>query len=519
MKKISLGAYLWIAVVVFGLGLLFARAAAPDLLWLTIVLAVLLVGSIAGVVVQNRSALKGKTAAYGLHSGVTVLLVLGIVGLLNFVAYRYPGKLDWTKNKVHTLSAQTQKVLKEMKKPVKAVLFSNLAQREENKVMLENLRAVNPGNFTIEYVEPAKEPTRARQVGIRKIPTLQLVVGSRDVKVDELNEEKITNALIKLSKDKQQTLCALVGHGEKAMSSQDPNGYGAAKKALENQAYTVTDVNLATEGKIPESCDAVAIFGPTKAYLPQEVKLLQDYLNNGGRAIVALDINLKGQESSPELLPTLASWHVQLDKALVIDPTSKLMGVDAAVPLVVDFSRDHAITKELRSDVTGIQVQCFFPLARPVNIVPGAPAGMNALWLARSTPNSWGETNLGELKTGKVSRDGKDIKGPVNLAVAVEGKQKDSKATRNTRLVVFGSSTFATNQGIRLGFNSDLFMNAASWVLQDEKLISIRSHDDGPGKVELSERAGAVIRLITIVVMPLLIAIAGIVLWSFRRKW
>ncbi|MGZ3687389.1 MAG: GldG family protein, partial [Bdellovibrionota bacterium] len=459
---------LWSAGGALLLALLFARAIFPELLWLTLVIAVPLIGIMVMLVQQNAKALRSRSAAYGLNAVITVVLVIGIVGVLNFLASRYPGKLDLTKNKLHTLSEQTVKTVKGLNKTVKAVLFVKSTGREQYRALMENFKGLNP-KFEVEYVDPDREPTRAKEAGIKKYGTLYLQAGGRDSKVEEPNEEKLTNALIKLLKEKTTTLCAVTGHGEKSFTSNTAEGYEAAKKALNEQSYEVKDVSLMQEGKVPETCDGLVILGPTKSFFDPEVKVLRDYLAGGGRAIIALDLNLKGIEQAPELNTLLADWHVKNEMALIVDPLSKMLGVDAAVPILATYNKENPITKDF-------QTNCYFPFTRPVEVVPGAPVEMKVQWLGQTTPKSWAVTDLKMLASGQIEfRPGKDRNGPLNVAVAVDGKQKDSKAPRNTRLVVFGTSNFATNNYQRFGGNMDFFLNAASWVMEDESLISIRT--------------------------------------------
>lgn len=510
---------LWAGVAVFSLGLIFVVAVYPELTWLLGVVSALLVIDLGLIAYFHRKALKSRSGQFGIQSGVTVVLVIAIVGVINFFASKHPGKIDLTKNKIHTLSDQSSKLVKGLQKPLKAIYFGKLAEREKVKPLLDNLKGLST-KFEVEYVDPDKEPTRAKQNGIKKYNTLQLIMAGKDAqtpgkdqKIEDPNEEKITNTLIKLLKEKQQTFCAITGHGERSFSGVDAEGYEGAKKALGQQYYEVKEVNLAQETKVPDSCDAIAILGPTKAFFAPEVKALNDYLNNGGRALFALDMNLKGQEHAPELIPLLASWYVNVKSALIVDPLSKMLGVDAAVPIVASYSKEHPVTKDF-------QTNAYFPFARPLESVTGAPAGLNVQWLGQTTPKSWAESNMSSLSSGQVSFEaGQDKPGPLHVAMAVEGKQKDSKATRNTRLLVFGTSFFATNNYSRFGANMDLFMNAASWLLEDESLISIRAKEEGAGKVELSQKQGGFIFILTVILIPALIAISGIVIWVIRRKW
>ena len=79
----------------------------------------LLVVSLASLIHFNRQALKSRTTAYSVNSVVTVVLVIAIVGVIDFLSSRYPYKIDLTKNKIHTLSEQTMKLVKGLKSPSK----------------------------------------------------------------------------------------------------------------------------------------------------------------------------------------------------------------------------------------------------------------------------------------------------------------------------------------------------------------------------------------------------------------
>ena len=510
---------LWASALVLTLGLLFARTVFPEHLWMTVISGVALVAVLALLIKQNSTALRGRSAAYGLNSFITALLVIAIVGVINFLGHRYPQKLDLTKNKMHTLSDQTVKTVKSLKEPVKAVFFAKMQGREQYRPLLDNYKALNP-KFEVEYVDPDKEPTRAKQVGIKKYGTLQLLLGTRDSKVEEPTEEKLTNALIKLTQEKTPTLCAITGHGEKSFSSAEADGYDSVKKGLASQSYEIKDLNLAQESKIPDTCNGIVIAGPQKAFFPAEVKQIREYLGNGGRAIVALDLNLgkgpggatAGGDYAPEILAILADWNIKVGNAMIVDPLSKMMGVDAAVPLLTTYNKENAITRDF-------QAQCFFPFARPVEAAGNAATGITPVWLAKTTPKSWAVTDMKALASGQVQfNEGHDRAGPLTAAIAVDGKLKDSKASRNTRLVVFGTSHFASNNYSRFGGNLDLFLNSASWIMEDESLISIRAKENEAGKVELSQKQGTVIFLVTVVVIPLLIAVAGIVIWVLRKR-
>src|SRR5690606_527693 len=163
------------------------------------------------------------------------------------------------------------------------------------------------------------------------------------------DEEKITNEIIKLTQGKSQILCAIQGHGEKAFDSREREGLEAIRQGLADQAYEIKTINLPEEVKISEDCKAVAIMGPTRSFFEPEIKVLDEDLKNGGSALIALTLNAKGPEAAPELIKLLESWAIESPRALIVDmnPLGRLLGMDASVPMIQQFSTDHPVTKNV----------------------------------------------------------------------------------------------------------------------------------------------------------------------------
>lgn len=503
---------LWIAFGVLVLSTLFTWIFVPEQPWVWIGLGVLTLGVLGLITAYYWKALTGRTGAHAVRSIVTVLLVLGFLTLLNFLAVRYPYKLDLTKNKIHTLSDQTIKIVKALDAPLKVRFFSSLAEKEKNKELLERYKGLSP-NFQLIYVNPEKEIMAVRQEGITESETLLLEYGDRREKVVRPDEQKLTNTIIKITRTTKQTLCAITGHGERDLKSTDKMGFSNVKAAMEApQVTTVKEVNLPQEPTIPKDCSAIAILGPQKPFFEKEVTALSEFLQNGGRAFFALDPAPDGKEKNPELVQLLSGWGVKVRSELILDEvTGRLIG-DLSAIITQDYSREHVITKEF-------SLQTYFPGARPLEMTQPVPVGLNAQWIVRTLPTSWGESDFEGLRKGRIQKNpGQDVFGPLIVGLTVEGKKADSKATKNTRIVVFGNSLFAVNAQARYGGNMDLFLNATSWLLEEEGMISIRPKDDAGSKLMISRQAFLAIMLITIVIAPLLIAVSGIVIWVRRRK-
>jgi ABC-type uncharacterized transport system involved in gliding motility auxiliary subunit len=460
---------------------------------------------------NSQKEQKNRALSFGVNSVFITLVVISIVVLINFLGKQYPQKVDLTKNKIHTFSDQTQKIMQGLKDPVEATFFGDMASREKNRPIFDNYKKASP-QFKLEWVDPNKEPTRTKAAGIKKADTLVLTYKGRTSKIEDISEEKITNELIKMTKETKLTVCTVTGHGEIGFSDQGATGFAAAKKGLEDQSYFVKEITLPQETKIPAECGTVVMLGSVKALFPAEVKMLSDYLENGGRLVVGLETVPNSGDQTKELTELLAHYGITVKKGLIIDPVSKMLGVDASVPIVATFNKDTTLGK----DFSG---QCFFPFSRPMDISSPAPEGFKAEWIGKTTPKAFAETDIAGLAKGLAKFDaGVDLAGPLNTVITVSGKKKDSKAAHETRLVAFSSSQFANNQYSRFGGNLDLFLNAVSWAVEDESMISIRAKEEDAGKVEISQNQGIAIFWLCVILIPLAIAIFGIVIWVRRKK-
>jgi ABC-type uncharacterized transport system involved in gliding motility auxiliary subunit len=460
---------------------------------------------------NQKKDLNKRSFNYGAQSIFIIVVVIAIIGVLNFLGSQYPKKIDLTKNKLHTFSDQSEKVMKSLKGDLTATFYGDVNSREQFRPVFDNYKKLS-NHFKFELVDPNKEPTRAKTAGIKKMNTLMLGYEGKTAKVDDITEEKITNEVIKLTKDTRSIVCTIIGHGEFSFTDVTANGFSQAKKGLEDQSYVVKELTLPQETAIPADCNVLVMMGTSKAMFPAEIKMLTDYLNNGGRLVTGVDATVTTADQTKELKAILTSWGIDVKGGLLIDPVSKMLGVDASVPIIAQFNKEQVIVKDFSQ-------QAYFPFARPVDVTNPAPEGVKTAWLGKTTVKSWAEMNMASIAKGTVQYDaGVDIQGPVSIAAAENVKRKDSKATHETRIVVFGTSQFANNQYNRFGGNPDLFLNSVSWAIEDESMISIRSKEDEAGRIELSQNQGVLIFWIAVVLAPLFIAILGIIIWVRRKK-
>jgi len=464
---------------------------------------------------RNRKSIHSRTTAFGLQTLVTILLVFCILAVANYFVDQHQYKYDLTKNKIHTLSDQSRKAIKSLKADMAAYFFVlRLPIEERYRELFENYRSVSP-RFKVEYLDAAKHLTRLKAEQVTQGNTLIIHYNDKKVKIEDPTEEKITNELIRLTKETIQTVCSLVGHGEHNLSSAEAEGYQAAKSSIESDSYKVEELKLTGKVVVPEKCNVLLIAGPTKAFFENELLAIKKYLDEGGRALISVrwDVRNKLDKAFRDLL---SEWYVEVDKNLVVDLNSVRLQHNFSVAPLAEFSKDHAITSVFKEIKTNHDL-VYFPFMLPIRQREKPPASLQLKTIAKTTGQSWAESNIAELKSGRPHHGPKDQDGPFPAIITVEGKQKDSQATRKTRIVVTGSSFFASNYFIRFGINRDLLLNSIIWLMEEDNLISIRSKGEDPNFVKLSPDQSLVILITIIWILPLLMLGAGVFVWRRRR--
>lgn len=462
---------------------------------------------------EIREAFGHRTARYWFNAVVTVGFALGIVVLVSVLGARHSSRWDLTANRRHSLSPQTVKLLRSLTVDVVATGFFRTDQ--PGKRLAEDLfrqyESYAGGRFKGKIVDPDREPGLARRYGVETYGTIVLETPSRSEKVLDAEEEKLTNGLVRVTREGRRVVYVVKGHGEREVSNTDRPGLSEAKAAMERANYQVKELLLARDPSVPEDAAVVLVAGPRNDLFPQELEALDRYVARGGKILFMLD-----PFQAAGMTAYLGKYGIRLGDNLVVEvnPLGRLFGIGPEVPVVTQYE-PHPITREL----TGVMT--LFPLARAVTLAEPPPKGVALQALARTSAESWGETDRAALEKGEARRDPQDPGGPLAVAAvatieaaAPPGGKKEVKA----RMVVVGTSSLAANQFVNAAGNRDFFLNTVSWLAEEEDLIAIRPRDIRQAPVILTAPEGQVVFWLPVVVLPGIVALVGIVVIARRRS-
>jgi len=453
--------------------------------------------------------LKARQTRYAAYATTYILVVLGAVVAANVLADRYDKSYDTTSNKRYSLSDQTAKLVRGLKQDATITYFNQGTRFRDGRDLLDQYSNLSP-RVHVEYVDPDKDPQRAREAGIRSLGTAIVQVGAKKEEAKSMTEEGITGAFIRDLKSTNRTICFLGGSGEHQLEGSDRDGLSRFKDLLARDNYETSSIDLLQKAEVPAACTTLVIAGPTKDYQQPQVDALKKYVEDGGRALLALDPPLKlgrSQIADNDALTTvLSGWGVTLDKDLILDlnPIGQLAGLGPQVALVTRYA-SQPIVNDMKGTATG------FPLARSLEFKNTDKTSVQKLF--DSSASSLATTNLSSSAVNV--NDPKNKKGPLTLAAA--GTYSTGKENSQGRFVVVGSSSWVANGFITFNGNDDLAMNTINWLASDEDLISIRPKQLEDRRITMTKAQLSWVRVTSQFLLPLVVVVAGISVWWKRR--
>lgn len=484
---------------------------------------ILLVGVAVAI---DPEAVWGKlTTRNFLYSGNTLLLAavfIGILVLVNVLGARRTERWDLTAGKAFSLSDETIQVLQQIQQPVQAVAFfepTDTRRRDiEDRLYEYQVRAPS-GMFSYQIVDPFEVPGLVQQLGVRELGTTVFIQGDRRQLVTGTREADLTTGLIKLVQPNPRKAYFTTGHQEHRIDGFDQDSYGQIKTQLESRNFVVETLNLFTTPEVPADASVVVIAGPKAPFSEAEVQALSAYVDRGGDLMILVDPAV-----DTGLGPLLSRWSIEVGRTYVVESDPRLVAARSPFLPVVERFGSHKITERL-----GLPVVFVIPtyLTAPRDPIQG----WRVTTLAQTSDRSWAETDQSALSNPQNVQfnEGTDVKGPLTLGVAIEqmpdpaaasaaaGEQSDQP---KSRVVVFTTSRLATNEVFQLGANlgnTDLFINAASWAVGDDELISIRPREPENRTLFLTNAQKNFVMLSSILLLPAIVLGMGIIVWWSRR--
>ena len=460
--------------------------------------------------------MKNKRVVYRISNGIIVVAVIAILVIFNIFVRDASWKIDLTQAGMYKLSQQTIDYISTLEDKTTLKILEKDGNSDDYIIKIAKLYPKYSDNIEVEMIDPDANPGLIAKY-LKKDSTLMYgsividngknwdvvnsygtVVKNSEGSIVSKVERKITSAIYKINSEQKNTIYLLTGHGERTLAE-----IYQIKEDLGDISYTVNELNLFEEGKIPEDIYSLAILGPTMDISDRECEIILEYIKNGGNLTIAIDVDAKG-ESYNNIKKLAKEYNLSIDDNYICESDGHYVQ-DQVMALIPKLS-----SNEITNELIASKVNIFMPLVRSISVLDEDNKDVKISPFLVTTEKAWSRTDL-----NNPVKDVNDKVGVFNLAVSAV-KTIDEK---ESKLVIFGSSNIIDYRIIEKYStgNKDLFISSLKWFKDDsfnmvdvpEKVVR-QDHYKIDGKTAKN-------LILAAMMVPLFFATIGAVVYVARR--
>lgn len=486
-----------------------------------------------------KKFMKSRKAKHGTVAMAITALVIVMVIVLNIIigllVNRFPDlELDLTSNNSFALQDDTIDYVSHLNNDVTVYILMEKDKFESQgtyfvqaQKMLNKMASKSDGKIKIKYVDLTSNPSFTSNYPnvdwqSSSANNIVLVESGKQYKVLTLTdcfeydeqtynyygtysftgtkiEQAVVTAILNVTTDDKVVVDMIKGNNE-----QD---YSSLKSLLENNAYQVNEVSLAT-GDFDKDAKVAIMYAPSVDLDEKIVEKLSTWLSNDGkygRSLIYVPTADMGE--MPNLDDFLKEWGMSIDRGYVFE-TDETALVNASSPYAFTVSYGDYYKDNLKNSKIPVVVS----ESHAVNITDENTAHAllkttdKAGVLPIDADKSW---NYKDAITGNGEN------------VAAEGVMTNEDK-KSSRVVVFGSYVMFSDTIMQYNSfnNSAYFMNVINTIADKEDVgITIESKSIDNTELGITDVATQNTMLIVfVIVIPIAILVAGFVFWLRRRN-
>ncbi len=462
----------------------------------------------------------------GSYSMAMAAIFIVIVVVINMIVGAIPSKysqLDVSSSKLYTIGDETKKVLKALDKDVTIYQIAQSGSEDDTISNLLKRYEDESKHIKVEVKDPVVNPKFASEYTTDDLAANSLIVvcGDRN-KVISYNdmystsvdyntwqqtttgfdgEGQITSAIGYVTSEDLPIMYTLSGHGEKDLDS-------SFKEDIQKANIDIKELNLLTEGKVPDDADCLMIVSPTSDISEDEKTEILDYLEAGGKAMIFSDYT---QDDLPNFDAVLANYGVKRAEGIVFEGDSQHYGMQMSYYLVPTVNSTDA-----SSETASAGSYVLAPYAQGIQKTDDVRDTVTIDSILTTSDQAYSKINM---QSSQIEKEDGDVDGPFDLGVAITEKLDDDK---EAQIVYYSTANLMESQVNQMvsGGNEKLLLESLSWMTSTDESssVSISSKSLQSASLTVTDYDAAFWKICTIGLIPGVFLVAGFLIWLRRRK-
>lgn len=253
---------------------------------------------------EKHNLIGTKAFRKGSYSTVIMVVIIAIVIAANVMFSKLPTaarNIDVSSNDLYSIGDTTHSVLDGLKNDVEMIVIKDKESTDKRISTLLAKYADYSDHIKVTYLDPVLYPsvlttydTEENNIVIKceatdkttKVAFSDIIVtttsyygSSYETSFD--GEGQLTKAIDYVSNENNKLIYTMSGHGESNLGKN-------ISELISKSNFNVKSVNLLVDNGIPDDCDMLICNQPTKDLADDELKILREYMENGGKMTVVL---------------------------------------------------------------------------------------------------------------------------------------------------------------------------------------------------------------------------------------
>ena len=473
------------------------------------------------------TTLKKKWLINGTKTIILIVIIIAIyIGINILLENVVLPEFDFTQNKVYSLSQETKDKVGDIDKDINITLinysnYTSVISFMERYVELNN-------HIKIEKVDNLSARTDLMQKYSLDATDSLIIVSSGDnektVTEDQLytydystyeqidtTEEAMTNAILDVTTEDKPKIYFMSNH-----VMYNTQYYYTIMQSIQDDANEVDTVDILANNGVPEDCDCLIITTLKEDLTVQEKDKIIEYIKKGGELLLMCGPNITNATLTNFQL-VLDEYGVTIENGVVFEGSNSNM-LSGYPDFIIEEVNSTSLTNNLN-----MTLNLCLPDAGKITFNEDKleDLGVEYETLATTTEDAFVRTNLNQTSVLRTSEDSET--GECTVAAIATKTLEDGNTSK---LVIYSNELFAMDMQVQInGYamytidlynNKDLILNSIGYLNEREDTITIRKNYEDVSYTVTEEQNSII--MIIIFTIPVVIIIAGIVVWQVRRR-